>query len=542
MKRAAIYARVSTGKQAAGELSLPDQLKQCQKFAQAKGFEIAAEFIDAGLSARTDKRPEFQRMMSLACAAHRPYDAILVHSQSRLFRNAKDLHVYRERLAGAGVRFVSATQDVGEGDAADIVSGVVGLFDEFQSKETAKHVARSMIENARQGFWNGSRAPFGYRTYAAETRGARIKKKIEIEPQEAETVRLIFRLYVQGDGHSGPLGVKRITTTLNAEGFRTRDSKPFRVQFIDTVLRNKAYVGEHYFNCNDSRRGKARPREEWVLLPVPKIVDDALFYAAQDKLDRQHPLKTAPRLVRSDVLLTAVAKCGVCGAPLRKLSGKHGAHHYYRCSKRYESGATACKGVSIRMRDLDAVVLDAIEATALAPLRLRKIAEALVARAADRNAALDTRRRSLDGERRKAGAQVSELYRVIGTGAVAMDTTLAGHVKALQDKVETLTRQIAQVEAERAASLERLTDDSIDAFARAASAASRNPGNRAFARAYIQALVSDVTVSDREIRISGPKAALLHQAALFAAKGELVPTFAKDWRARSDSNARPPDS
>jgi hypothetical protein len=163
-------------------------------------------------------------------------------------------------------------------------------------------------------------------------------------------------------------------------------------------------------------------------------------------------------------------------------------------------------------------------------VRLRKVAEALVARAADRNAALDTRRRSLDGERRTASAQVLELYRVIGTGAVAMDATLAGHVKALQNKVETLTRQIARVEAERAASLERLTDDAIEAFARAASAALRNPGNPAFARAYIQALVSDVTVSDSVIRISGPKAALLHQAAMFAAKGELVPSFAPDWR------------
>lgn len=79
-----------------------------------------------------------------------------------------------------------------------------------------------MIENARQGFWNGARAPFGYRTYAAETRGARIKKKIEINPYEAETVNRIFRLYVLGKGETGLLGVKQITTTLNDEGFTTR--------------------------------------------------------------------------------------------------------------------------------------------------------------------------------------------------------------------------------------------------------------------------------------------------------------------------------
>ncbi|MBI1365667.1 MAG: hypothetical protein GC153_06875 [Alphaproteobacteria bacterium] len=63
-----------------------------------------------------------------------------------------------------------------------------------------------------------------------------------------------------------------------------------------------------------------------------------------------------------------------------------------------------------------------------------------------------------------------------------------------------------------------------------------NTDKRAFARAYVQALISDVTVSDREVRISGPKAALLHQTAMFAAKGELVLSFAQEWRARKDSN------
>lgn len=185
ISEAAIYARVSTGKQAAGELSLPDQKRQCEKFAEAKGYEIAAEFIDAGVSARTDRRPEFQRMINLACAPHRPFDAILVHSQSRFARNTRDLLVYKEKLEANGVQILSITQDLGEGETADVLRTMVGALDEYQSKETAKHVARSMIENARQGYWNGSAAPFGYRTHAAETRGARVKKKLEIDPQEA---------------------------------------------------------------------------------------------------------------------------------------------------------------------------------------------------------------------------------------------------------------------------------------------------------------------------------------------------------------------
>ena len=80
-----------------------------------------------------------------------------------------------------------------------------------------------MKENARQGFWNGALPPIGYRIIAGEQRGHRTKKTLEIDPFQAETVRLIFRLAWEGDGTSGPMGVKSITDHLNAAGIRTRD-------------------------------------------------------------------------------------------------------------------------------------------------------------------------------------------------------------------------------------------------------------------------------------------------------------------------------
>jgi hypothetical protein len=133
---------------------------------------------------------------------------------------------------------------------------------------------------------------------------------------------------------------------------------------------------KRYFSRNDSRRGKERRREEWVPFPMPRIIDDACFYAAQEKLDRQHPLKTPPRRVRSDILLTAVARCALCGAPLRLQTGKSGSYRYYRCSAKSDSGAAACKGVSIPMGELDDAVLDAIEGKVLEPRRLRRMTEA----------------------------------------------------------------------------------------------------------------------------------------------------------------------
>ncbi len=478
-------------------------------------------------------------MVRLSCAPHRPIVAVLFHSQSRIFRNTKDLLVYAEKLEENGVRLISVTQDLGEGETAGLLRTVVGAFDEHNSKETAKHVSRSMLENAEQGFWNGSRAPYGYRTYTAELRGIRNKKKIEIDEAEAEIVRQVFRLYVHGDGKSGPMGAKRVTTTLNALGVRNRDGKLFRLQFIDKVLRNTAYIGEHYYNWTDSRRKKQRPKEEWVAFAMPRIIDDALFYAAQEKLDRQHPMKTAPRLVSSEVLLTAVARCGACGAPMRKQSGKRGQYHYYRCSKKCDAGATACTGVSIPMDELDDIVLSAIEETALEPKRLQKMTRALVARASERNESLAERQKTIDGEKRKAKKQIDELYARVSAGDMAFEATLKDFIANLQQRHETLTRQAAHLAAERNRPLEMLSAEHVEEFAKAVKAALRNPENRAFARAYVQTIVSEVTVSDDEIRIKGPKAALIEQASLFAAKGELVPSFAQQWRTREDSNLWP---
>ena len=100
---------------------------------------------------------------------------------------------------------------------------IMTLFDECQSKENAKHEPRAQKENAREGFWNGSLPPIGYCIVAAEQRGAKIRKKLEIDPLHADTVRLAFRLVLEGDGTSGPMGVKAIAAQLSRHRIFTRD-------------------------------------------------------------------------------------------------------------------------------------------------------------------------------------------------------------------------------------------------------------------------------------------------------------------------------
>ena len=83
--RAALYLRVSTGRQAENDLSIPDQRRQLQSYCQAKGLAVAAEFVEPGASATDDRRPEFQKMMDAATQKPALFDTIIVHSFSRFF-------------------------------------------------------------------------------------------------------------------------------------------------------------------------------------------------------------------------------------------------------------------------------------------------------------------------------------------------------------------------------------------------------------------------------------------------------------------------
>jgi len=189
--RAALYLRVSTARQAEHDVSIPDQKRQGEAYCAARGYELVETFIEAGASATNDRRPEFQRMIEAGTSKPAPFDIVVVHSFSRFFRDHFELEFYVRKLAKSGVKLVSITQEMGDDPMHVMMRQIMALFDEYQSKENAKHVLRAMNENARQGFWNGALPPIGYRIVAAEQRGSKTKKKLEIDPLHADTVRLI---------------------------------------------------------------------------------------------------------------------------------------------------------------------------------------------------------------------------------------------------------------------------------------------------------------------------------------------------------------
>jgi site-specific DNA recombinase len=544
--RAALYLRVSTGRQAENDLSIPDQRRQAKGYCTSRGWEIVADYVEPGVSATDDRRPEFQRMIDAATTKPPAFDTIVVHSFSRFFRDQFQLEFYVRRLAKSGVRLVSITQELGDDPMSNMIRQIMALFDEYQSKENAKHTLRAMKENARQGFWNGALPPIGYRIVeAAEQHGYRTKKTLEVDPIQAETVRMIFRLAREGDGTSGPMGVKKITKHLNAAGIRTRDGGRWGIGAVHKVLTRTTYIGRHQFNTKFWKTRERKPAAEIVEMAAPPIIDAAEFEAVQMLLKTRSPALTAPRIVSGPTLLTGICFCAGCGMAMTLRTGKGGRYRYYTCSTKARQGETGCTGRTVPMDKLDRVVADHIEHRLLQPKRLEQILSSVLHRREERAERRTTHIAELRKRTAEADAKLKRLYDAIENGVADLSDPM------LKDRIAELKaiRDQARADAERAEdAFERvgpsITPQSLKTFARQARKRMRTDSG-GYRRDHLRALAQRVEVDGKEVRIMGSKSELLRTlVAASSAKmaGFGVPSFVPKWRARRDSNSRPPDS
>ena len=542
--RAALYMRVSTARQAEHDLSIPDQRRQLEAWCRAQGYAVAAEFIEGGASAGDDRRPVFQQMIERACDGEQAFDLIVVHSYSRFFREAFEQEFYLRKLAKHGVKVVSITQPVGDENEPvhAMMRKVIALFDEYQSKENAKHVIRSMKENARQGFWNGATAPLGYKIVEAEKRGEKIKKKLDVDVVEAETVKLIYNLYLHGDGKSGALGVKEVVKWLNRNGHRTRRGDTFGVASVHKILTNTVYVGQWKYNTRSSRTGQRKPAEEIVSIPVPAVIDPHLFEQVQRQLHARSPRVTAPRVTTGPILLTGLAVCATCqgGMTLRTGTSQNGVvHRYYTCSTCASKGKSACRGRAIRMDKLDGLVTQHLGDRLFNPERLAAILAGLSARRAEKAESVSSRIMALQREVTDTEEKLKRLYRLVEEGLTDLDEVLKdrlSNLKADHDRAKAALdgakSQLAPAISIDPALIERFGRSMREKF---------TGGTVPFRKAYLQSLIDVVEVDDHQIRVKGRRE-VLERAVLAGKSTELGSQMSTEWRARKDSNLRPPNS
>ncbi len=537
----ALYARVSTTRQADNDLSIPDQLRQLHEWAKANGHLVVKEYVEPGASATDDKRPVFQEMIADALTKSPAFGAIIIHSLSRFFRDGIEFGVYERKLAKNGVKVISITQLTSDDASGEMMRRIINLFDEHQSKENSKHTSRAMKENARQGFFNGSRPPFGYRSVSTDFSGSRgrKKKRLEIDEAEAGIVRMVYDLYQHG--HQGcVMGCKEIAKHLTSKGLLMR-GKPWGIQKIHKLLSDTLYMGNYHFNVIDSKAAKKRSPEEWVLTSIPAIIDAAIFEQVRAKRASRSPEKVPPRITSSPTLLTGLLKCGVCGGSLTLVTGKSGRYKYYKCTSRQNKGNHACTSSNLPMDKLDQLILGQLADKVFAPDRLQVMMTALRKRIKTSKDTQQERIIQLNRQLKQTEERQHRLLDAIETGTIELDEVTQRRAQQLKTSREALLIELAGVRRDRCLPIEHIKASQIDSFGKALRQWLLS-GNSGFAKSYLNLLVDEIVVEGKTATVRGSYAALASAAAMDKIKvGHLkqVPTFIADWRARRDSNSLP---
>lgn len=537
----ALYARVSTTRQAENDLSIPDQLRQLNEWAIANGHLAVQEYVEPGASATDDKRPVFQRMIADAMMKPPAFEAIIIHSLSRFFRDVIEFGVYERKLKKLGVVIISITQQTTDDSTGEMMRRIMSTFDEYQSKEISKHTSRAMKENARQGFFNGACPPFGYQAIHTDIPGSRgrTRKKLAINEAEAGIVRRAYDLYLNGlEGRQ--LGCKQIAQHLTEKGLLMR-GKPWRMQKVQHLLSGTLYMGEYFTNIRDSKANTNRPPEEWIKTSIPAIMDAATFERVRIKRESRAPDKTPPRVVNSPTLLTGLLKCG-CGAGMTLATGKSGRYKYYKCVRRQSEGNHACTSPNLPMEKLDSLVLEQLAGNVFAPERLQLLMAELRKRIKSSKDDRQDRVNEVGRQIKTIEERQQRLLEAIETGIIDLDETTQRRAQQLKASRDALF--IEQAGARRDSSLpavEYLKASQVDAFGKVLRQKLLTSGSP-LAKSYLNILVDEIVVQDKAATIKGSYAALAETMLVMQKEkmGNLitqVPTFNHIWCAGRDSNS-----
>lgn len=301
--KAVIYARYSSDSQT--ENSIEGQLRECKEFADKKGFTIFTTYIDRAFSAKTDARPQFQKLIK--DSAKKLFDVVIVWKLDRFSRNRYDSAHYKAILRRNGVKVVSVTEQISEDSTGILLESLLEGYAEFFSAELSEKVIRGMTENALKCKWNGGSLPIGY--VVGEDR------HYQVDSLTAPLVVEAFQLYADGSNQS------QVAQWLNDKGVKSFRGGRIDINVVSRMLNNRAYIGEYRYSNHVIPGG------------VPAIVPVDLFEKVQAMLVKN---KKAParHKAEDDYLLTTKLYCGLCGAYMFGESGHSSTdkvHRYYKC-------------------------------------------------------------------------------------------------------------------------------------------------------------------------------------------------------------------
>jgi site-specific DNA recombinase len=367
MRRAALYARVSTEHQER-EQTIHSQIAAITRYADQQGFRHnpALTYTDDGYSGTWLDRPGLDELRDHAREGR--FDVVVVLCPDRLARRYAYQVLLIDELRRDGIEVHFTERPIDDSPDDQLLLQVQGAIAEYERAKILERCRRGRLHRARRGELAPPMTPYGY-TYAARKYGG--DGQIRIHEEEAAMVRQIFEWYAE-DGSN----VFRVQRNLNASTWKPRrGGRHWGVSTITRILRNEWYIGRAYYNRTtrrpleksageraQSRRAKfvitERPRSEWIEVPVPAIVDEALFTRVQQRMAENRKFAKRRQWRHGAYLLKGLLKCGVCGyscAGITQMTRKKEVdyeYRYYKCRQRSDpqQGVTGARCTSGQLR------------------------------------------------------------------------------------------------------------------------------------------------------------------------------------------------
>lgn len=243
-----LYVRVSTKMQVEQGESIEAQLYELREYAKRENLKIQREYVDDGYSGKNiTGRPHFRELMD-AIKGGEKVDYVLVFKLSRFGRNAADALASLQFMQDYGTNLICVKDGINsEAQMGKMMIAFMAAFAEMERENILEQTMAGREQKAREGRWNGGQAPYGYRLVKDE----KGKGFLEIDEQEAEVVRLVFRKYAK-DG----MGVMAEHAGLSQNTARKRQVRVFRSRLVEEHAAQSRLCGQDCLRqAQDGTRG-----------------------------------------------------------------------------------------------------------------------------------------------------------------------------------------------------------------------------------------------------------------------------------------------
>lgn len=275
---------------------MPTQKRKVEERCERDGLTLIKTFTDAGESARTTDRPQFQSMLDYCRKNRGKVKYVVVADLSRLARNVADQSITIATLKQLKIELISCDERIENSAAGKLAVNMLGVVNEFFSESLSERVRYRMKAGVEQGRWLWV-APLGYLNVRKNG-----SPELNVDPKRASPIRKAFELVATRN-----YGLEEVLRRLNLLGLDTRKDRPLTKQTLSRVLRNPIYCG--WIVSGENRvKGQHEP-----------LVSQALFDAVQDALDGKNG--TAPvihKKINEEFPLKGFVLCASCG---KKLTG-----------------------------------------------------------------------------------------------------------------------------------------------------------------------------------------------------------------------------